>query len=97
MSNKNSKETVDNRHLMDVYLYRYHCQRWWGNVTDAKYVKVNDTNNPKKEVLQDAYNHSGSNTCNISLLQHFHLSFTSIESFPPTFPITDVQTSKNTE
>ena len=97
MSNKNSEEISDSNHLMDVYLYRYNCQRWWGKVTDAKYVKANDILNPKKEVLQDAYNHSGSKTCDISLLQHFHLSFTSIKSFPPTFPITDVQQSENRE
>ena len=95
MSNKNLKEGLDNNHLMNVYLYRYNCQRWWGKVTDAKYVKVNDSRNPKKEVLQDAYNNSGSQTCDIAILQHFHLSFKSIESFPPTFPITDVQQTES--
>ena len=72
---------------MDVYLYRSECQRWWGRVHDVRLVQVDTQHgeDPRQAAAADARFQSGSETCNIDLLQKFRLSFESMETFQPMF------------
>ena len=76
---------------MDFYMYKYNCQRWYGNVSDVRHLTVNDKTT-EEEVKQIAEKHSkifsGSKTCDIQLLQKYHMivkpekTYVSLTSLP---------------
>ena len=73
----------------DIYLYRYLCRRWWGDVHDVKYLQVARNADVDHEVMRDAQETSGSKTCDVALLQHFQVCFKSAETYAPAamFPV----------
>jgi len=77
-----------NTYLTDLYLYKYHCKKWWGQTQNVRYLQV--PHSQKKEIsiydeaLKDAKIISGSNLCDVSILQKFSVSIKPLEMFTPT-------------
>ena len=76
---------------MDFYMYKYICKRWYGNVSDVRHITVNDTtteDHVKKIATKHAKTLSGSQTCDIQLLQKYHMivkpekTYVSVTSLP---------------
>ena len=70
---------------MDYYMYKYICNRWYGKTSDVRYLGVKEStpiNQVKQQMTEHAKNISGSGTCNIFMLQKFHLIVKPVESFP---------------
>ena len=72
---------------MDVYLYRYACKRWWGHTNDVRYLHVEGTDQQashlRDALLRDAERASGSQTCDVQLLQHFRVCFEVAQNYQP--------------
>lgn len=76
---------------MDFYMYKYNCQRWYGTVSDVRHMTVNDSTTEeevKKIANTFAKKLSGSQTCDIQLLQKYHMivkpekTYVSLTSLP---------------
>jgi hypothetical protein len=76
---------------MDFYMYKYNCQRWYGVVTDVRHMTVNDKTTEekvKKIATIHAKSLSGSQTCDVQLLQKYHMivkpvkTYVSVTSLP---------------
>lgn len=67
--------------MTDIYLYRYLCRRWWGPVSDLQLVHVPETTELLPTLQQHAMAMSGSQTCNVELLQKFQLSLKVVETY----------------
>ena len=69
---------------MDIYMYKYACPRWWGTITGLRNMNT-DSGLDEKEVINiaksDANKYTGSQSCDISLLQKFHVSITPIKNY----------------
>ncbi len=68
---------------MTTYTFLYNCQRWWGTVTGVR----NLAHNGKEEAVINsatsiAEGITGSQTCDISLLQKFHMTVQLSEPYP---------------
>ena len=69
---------------LDVFLYKYDCLRWYGNVSGLQNIIVDDNiteTEIKKIAEQKANVISGSKSCNISLLQKFSTSIKTVKSY----------------
>lgn len=67
--------------MTDIYLYRYLCRRWWGQVSDLQLVHVPETAEPLLALQQHAMEKSGSQTCSVELLQKFQFSLKVVETY----------------
>ncbi len=67
---------------MEVFTYRYKCKRWYGHVTGTRNLYVEDSTPPQTAALQDAKAYSGSETCDVQLMQKFRIVVTDVEMFP---------------
>ena len=69
---------------MDIYMYKYACPRWWGVSRGLRNMNA-DSELDEKEVIkiahEDANRYTGSKTCDVSLLQKFHVSITPIKNY----------------
>ena len=69
---------------MDIYMYKYACPRWWGTITGLRNMNA-ESGLDEKEVIKiaksDANKHTGSYSCDISLLQKFQVSITPIKNY----------------
>jgi len=67
---------------MNVYMYKYNCKRWYGDVTGLRNFHTHRDNNGKqhtdedilKLVTEDAKKLSGSRTCDVDLLEKFYVT-----------------------
>lgn len=69
---------------LDVYLYKYDCIRWYGNVSGLQNMIVDDkiTESEIKKIAEKRANLiSGSKSCDISLLQKFSTSIKTVKSY----------------
>ena len=70
---------------MDMYMYTYNCKRWYGNVNGFKNLHVNTNIEDEKDVIKlakkDANKFTGSKTCDVSLLQKFHVNIKPIKNY----------------
>jgi len=70
---------------MDYYMYKYVCKKWYGQVKDVRHLAVKDQtpiNQVKQNMIENSKKLSGSGTCNVFLLQKFHLEVKPLESYP---------------
>ncbi len=61
---------------MDFYMYKSSCPRWYAIQNDIRHIVVaKDTKeeNVKEEAKQTANTLTGSKTCNIQLIQKYHM------------------------
>jgi hypothetical protein len=96
---------------LDVYLYKYNCPRWYGNVSGLRNIVVDNTilkTVSEDKILEIAKHNSnkytGSKTCDVYLLQKFNTSIRPVKSYSSlsTIPFTlssnfkEGEISKNT-
>ena len=70
--------------IMDVYMYKYNCPRWWGYSQGLRNMNTGNITSEDEVVelaKQDANNYTGSKSCNISLLQKFHVTMKSVKNY----------------
>lgn len=67
---------------MDVYTYRYACQRWWGTSTGTRNIYIESDLNPESAAKSDAKGITGASDCDIQLIQRFKMSVTDVETYP---------------
>ena len=80
-------------YLTDLYLYKYHCKKWWGQTQNVRYLQVPQSQkntNVYDAALQDAKLISGSNLCDVSILQKFSVSIKPLAMFTPTHQMLSV-------
>jgi len=61
---------------MDFYMYKSTCPRWWAIQNDIRHIVVTkDTKEEevKEQAKQTANTLTGSKTCNIQLIQKYHM------------------------
>ena len=61
---------------MDFYMYKSSCPRWYALQNDIRHIVVaKDTKEEdvKEQAKQTANNLTGSKTCNIQLIQKYHM------------------------
>ena len=61
---------------MDFYMYKSSCSRWWATQNDIRHIVVaKDTKEEevKEQAKQTANTLTGSKTCNIQLIQKYHM------------------------
>jgi len=61
---------------MDFYMYKSSCPRWWAIQNDIRHIVVaKDTKEEevKEQAKQTANTLTGSKTCNIQLIQKYHM------------------------
>ena len=65
-------------------MYKYACPRWWGTMEGLRNMNA-ESGLDEKEVIKiaglDANKYTGSKSCDISLLQKFHVSITPIKNY----------------
>jgi hypothetical protein len=70
---------------MDFYMYKATCPRWYGWHNDIRHVVV-EKGTPEETVTNTAQKISnamtGSNTCDIQLLQKYHMVIEAKKSYP---------------
>lgn len=78
--------------MSELYLYRFHCRRWWGTVSDLQLVHLNGDAELLPALMAHAQTVSGSQTCNVQLLQKFELSMKAVETYGSmaTLPVTSL-------
>ena len=67
---------------MNVYTYHYDCKRWYGTVSGTRNIYLEGEVHPEEAVRKDAQNVSGSNQCNIQLIQKYTMAITDVETYP---------------
>lgn len=82
--------------MPELYLYRFNCRRWWGTVSDLQLVHLTGDAELLPTLLTHAQAVSGSQTCNVELLQKFELSMKVVETYGSmaTLPVTAVEGAK---
>ena len=69
---------------MDIYMYKYICPRWYGNVTGIRNI-YDDSAKNESDIIRLAKKEAneiyGSKSCNISLLQKFNVVITSKKNY----------------
>ena len=66
-------------------MYKYVCNRWYGKVNDVRHLAVKEQtpiNQVKQTMINNSKKISGSGTCDVFLLQKFHLEVKPLESYP---------------
>ena len=61
---------------MDFYMYKSSCPRWWAIQNDIRHIVVaKDTKEEdvKEQAKQTANTFTGSKTCDIQLIQKYHM------------------------
>ena len=61
---------------MDFYMYKSSCSRWWATQNDIRHIVVaKDTKEEdvKEQAKQTANTLTGSKTCDIQLIQKYHM------------------------
>ena len=61
---------------MDFYMYKLTCPRWYGIENDIRHIVVSKETNEdkvKEQAKQTANTITGSKTCNIQLIQKYHM------------------------
>ena len=69
---------------MDIYMYKYSCPRWWGLSQGLRNMNPGNVTSEDKiteMAKNDANNYTGSKTCDISLLQKFHITMQSVKNY----------------
>ena len=70
---------------MDFYMYKSTCPRWYGWHNDIRHVVV-EKNTSEEEVInvtKKISNHeTGSKSCNVQLLQKYHMIIEAQKSYP---------------
>jgi len=88
---------TDTKSAMTTYTYLYNCSRWYGIVSGVRNI-VHE--GQEKEVLESATTEakrvSGSETCDVSLLQKFKIAITLAEPYTALvqFPLSGENQSK---
>ena len=67
---------------MDVYTYRYSCQRWYSTVTGTRNLYLEQDIVPEVAAKNDAKRITGSSDCDVQLIQRFKMVVTDVETFP---------------
>ena len=68
-------EEEKTRTSLTTYTYLYNCQRWWGVVTGVRNLAHDGEETDVIKTATDiAENLTGSQTCEVSLLQKFQMS-----------------------
>ena len=82
--------------MPELYLYRFNCRRWWGTVSDLQLVHLTGDAELLPTLMTHAQAVSGSQTCNVELLQKFELSMKVVETYGSmaTLPVTAVEGAK---
>ncbi len=97
---------------MDFYMYKSTCPRWYGIENDIRHIVVaKDTSetNVKQQAKQMANSFTGSKTCDIQLIQKYHMIIQPKKSYaalthltfhgqngPYTIPSPEINENKNT-
>ena len=70
---------------MHGYLYHYKCSRWYGEQRGLKNIFVSDQSKENLDVVslarQDAQKTTGSDTCDVQLLQKFDIVIRPIATY----------------
>jgi len=79
---RKSGENTESR--LTTYTYLYNCSRWWGYVSGVRNIVHESTS---RESVLDAANYiamsvTGSKTCDVKLLQKFHMTIALVEPYP---------------
>ena len=65
----------ENKKNLITYTYLFNCQRWWGTVTGVRNLAHNgEEADVIKTATEIAETLTGSQTCEVSLLQKFQMS-----------------------
>lgn len=75
---------INKQYIMDFYMYKYNCKRWYGIVTDVRHITVNDEtteDHVQKIVTNHAKILSGSKTCDIQLLQKYNMIIKPVKTY----------------
>ena len=67
--------------MTDIYLSRYLCRRWWGQVSALQMMHVPADAEVLPALQEHAMAASGSQTCSVELLQKFQLSLKVVETY----------------
>ena len=67
---------------MDVYTYHYICSRWYGYVTGTRNLYLEGPTPPEQAAQKDAKMFTGSETCDVQLIQKYKMVVTDVETFP---------------
>jgi len=69
---------------MDVFTYSYDCPRWYGRNQGTRnlYLDPMSTTEPIEAAKKDAQTISGSQTCDVHLIQKFRLAIEHVETYP---------------
>jgi hypothetical protein len=78
-----------------TYTYLYDCSRWWGSVKGVRNISHRSVNENVilKYAKKEAENITGSKTCDIKLLQKFHMLIKSSKPYPSLlqFPLSTIK------
>jgi hypothetical protein len=80
---------------LTTYTYLYNCQRWWGVVSGVRNLAHDgEETDVIKKATDIAENLTGSQTCDVSLLQKFQMSVQLSEPYPALvqFPLSTAET-----
>lgn len=70
---------------MDFYMYKSSCPRWYGTEIDVDHIVVEE-NTPETDVKMQAKLLSnaitGSKTCDVKLIQKYHMVIEARKSYP---------------
>ena len=67
---------------MTTYTYLYNCSRWWGRVSGVRNITHEGSDTEVIDAaVKEAKRVSGSETCDISLLQKFKITLTLAEPY----------------
>lgn len=67
---------------MNVYTYHYNCPRWYGTVSGTRNLYLEGNVHPEEAIRRDAASMSGSEDCDIQLVQKFTMVIQDVETFP---------------
>lgn len=68
---------------MNVYTYHYDCKSWYGTIRGTRNIYLEGGEvHPEEAVRKDAQIVSGSNDCNIRLIQKYTMTITDVETYP---------------
>ena len=73
---------------MNTYMYKYNCNKWWGNKTGIRnfYIdesKDTDIKNIDELIIADIQKITKSNECDIELLQKFNIVIKPLNMYAP--------------
>ena len=88
-----SRKMEQTKTNMTTYTFLYNCPRWYATVTGVRNLVHDGTEDEVvKSATEIAKHLSGSETCDIKLLQKFHMSLRLSEPYPALvqFPLSTV-------